>query len=94
MSWDDAGSLPVALSSLVGRQAELDTLATLAPKARLVTIVGAGGCGKTRLALAVAERCRAGDLDCLQKTLQAWCPQLCARITADLQEMAADASPR
>ena len=59
MSWDDAGSLPVALSSLVGRQAELDTLATLAPKTRLVTIVGAGGCGKTRLALAVAERCRA-----------------------------------
>ena len=29
MSWDDAGSLPVALSSLVGRQAELDALATL-----------------------------------------------------------------
>jgi len=32
VSWDDAGSLPVALSSLVGRQPELDTLATLAPK--------------------------------------------------------------
>jgi predicted ATPase/DNA-binding CsgD family transcriptional regulator len=58
VSWDSAGSLPVALSSLVGRQAELDTLVTLAPKARLVTIVGAGGCGKTRLALAVAERCQ------------------------------------
>jgi predicted ATPase/DNA-binding CsgD family transcriptional regulator len=37
---------------------ELDALATLVPSARLVTIVGAGGCGKTRLALAVAERCR------------------------------------
>jgi len=54
VSWDGAGSLPVALSSLVGRQSELDALAALAPKARLVTIVGTGGCGKTRLALAVA----------------------------------------
>jgi predicted ATPase/DNA-binding CsgD family transcriptional regulator len=57
VSWDGAGRLPVALSSLVGRQAELDTLATLIPGARLLTIVGTGGCGKTRLALAVAERC-------------------------------------
>ena len=60
MSWDDPGGLPVALSSLVGRQAELDTLATLVPSARLLTIVGTGGCGKTRLALAVAERCGPG----------------------------------
>jgi predicted ATPase/DNA-binding NarL/FixJ family response regulator len=52
------GSLPVALSGLVGRQADLDTLAKLVPSARLLTIVGTGGCGKTRLALAVAERCR------------------------------------
>ena len=59
MSWDGGGSLPVALSSLVGRQAELDTVATLVPGARLLTIVGTGGCGKTRLALAVAERCQA-----------------------------------
>jgi predicted ATPase/DNA-binding CsgD family transcriptional regulator len=59
VSWDGAGRLPVALSSLVGRQAELDALATLIPGARLLTIVGTGGCGKTRLALAVAERCRA-----------------------------------
>ena len=59
MSWDGGGSLPVALSSLVGRRAELDALATLVPDARLLTIVGTGGCGKTRLALAVAERCQA-----------------------------------
>jgi predicted ATPase/DNA-binding CsgD family transcriptional regulator len=58
VSWDGAGSLPVALSSLIGRQAELDTLATLVLRARLLTIVGTGGCGKTRLALAVAERCQ------------------------------------
>ena len=42
MSWDGAGSLPIALSSLIGRQAELDTLATLIPRARLLTIVGTG----------------------------------------------------
>ena len=59
VSWDGGGTLPVALSSLIGRQAELDALATLVPDARLLTIVGTGGCGKTRLALAVAERCRA-----------------------------------
>jgi predicted ATPase/DNA-binding CsgD family transcriptional regulator len=58
VTWDGAGSLPVALSSLVGRRAELDALATLVPDARLLTIVGTGGCGKTRLALAVADRCR------------------------------------
>jgi len=58
VSWDGEGSLPVSLSSLVGRQAELDALATLVPGARLLTITGTGGCGKTRLALAVAERCR------------------------------------
>lgn len=58
MSWDGVGSLPVALSSLVGRQTELNALATLVPRARLLTIVGTGGCGKTRLALAVAERCQ------------------------------------
>jgi predicted ATPase/DNA-binding CsgD family transcriptional regulator len=60
VSWDGAGSLPVALSSLVGRQGELETLARLVPHARLLTIVGTGGCGKTRLALAVAERCQPG----------------------------------
>ena len=43
---------------------------------------------------AAVAGCRAGDLGCLQKVLQPWCPQLCARITADLQEMAADATPR
>src|SRR5215472_4484368 len=50
--------MPVALSSLIGRETELATLATLVRGARLLTIVGTGGCGKTRLALAVAEQCR------------------------------------
>ena len=34
--------------------------------------------------------CHANDLNCLQEALRAWCPDLCARVTADLQEMATD----
>src|SRR5262245_18337916 len=44
-------NLPLALSSFVGRELELDELARLLGKDRLVTLTGAGGCGKTRLAL-------------------------------------------
>jgi predicted ATPase/DNA-binding CsgD family transcriptional regulator len=47
-------NLPVALTSFVGRERELRELATAAQAARLITLVGAGGCGKTRLALRAA----------------------------------------
>jgi predicted ATPase/class 3 adenylate cyclase len=50
-------NLPSAPSVLVGREAELDELVgLLRDEAGLVTVTGAGGIGKTRLALAVAER--------------------------------------
>jgi predicted ATPase/DNA-binding SARP family transcriptional activator len=65
----DAGSLaspsrarlcswPAPLTPLLGRDAELEALAELlqTPAIRLVTVVGAGGIGKTRLALEVAEQ--------------------------------------
>ena len=53
----DAGStnLPVQLTSFVGRQDELKALAELLDSARLVSLVGSGGCGKTRLAVQVAS---------------------------------------
>jgi predicted ATPase/DNA-binding CsgD family transcriptional regulator len=47
---------PVPLTSLIGRQAELEeaTRWLLDPETRLLTLTGAPGAGKTRLALAVA----------------------------------------
>ncbi|MGH9072687.1 MAG: LuxR C-terminal-related transcriptional regulator [Acidimicrobiales bacterium] len=51
-------NLPVALTTLVVRKRELSALGRLLAATRLVTLVGTGGVGKTRLALAVAERSR------------------------------------
>lgn len=48
-------NLPVQLTSFVGRGDETETIRALLPQARLVTLTGAGGSGKTRLALRVAE---------------------------------------
>jgi predicted ATPase/DNA-binding XRE family transcriptional regulator len=55
---DVAGTLPRPLTALVGRTAELGVLVEeLQPGARrLVTVTGLGGAGKTRLAVAAAER--------------------------------------
>ncbi len=47
-------NLPVQLTSFVGRAGELRELETLIAGARLVTIAGVGGAGKTRLALQAA----------------------------------------
>jgi predicted ATPase len=47
-------NLPVPLTSLVGRRAETDAVAELVGENRLVSLTGAGGCGKTRLSLEVA----------------------------------------
>ncbi len=51
----DASNLPIAASPLVGRERELGELVEqLSNGARLLTITGPGGTGKTRLALQVA----------------------------------------
>jgi Cdc6-like AAA superfamily ATPase len=59
----DLHNLPTTLTSLVGRDAAiarleylLDPRETHSPPARLLTLTGAGGSGKTRLAIEVARR--------------------------------------
>lgn len=47
-------NLPIQLTSFVGRERELSDLRSLLAKWRLVTLVGEGGIGKTRLALQAA----------------------------------------
>ena len=48
--------LPVQLTSFVGRDAEINEIRQLLADNRLVTLTGAGGAGKTRLAIQVAAR--------------------------------------
>ena len=48
-----AHNLPASLTSLVGRDAETAEVSALLDDHRLVTLLGEGGCGKTRLALRV-----------------------------------------
>ena len=50
------GNLRVALTSFVGRTAEVERVGDLLADGRLVTLVGPGGAGKTRLATTVAGR--------------------------------------
>ncbi|MER7852099.1 BTAD domain-containing putative transcriptional regulator [Streptomyces bacillaris] len=53
-------NLPVPLTPLVGRRQALDDLDRLLSEARLVTLTGPGGVGKTRLAVAAATAGRDG----------------------------------
>lgn len=53
-------NLPSPVSSFIGRTAEIDELVGLCCEDRLVTITGAGGMGKSRLAVEVAGRCLSG----------------------------------
>ncbi len=50
------GNLPAARTSFVGREADLQRASDLLSRHRLVTLVGTGGAGKTRLALELAAR--------------------------------------
>jgi predicted ATPase/DNA-binding SARP family transcriptional activator len=49
-----AHNVPLSLTSFVGREGEIDEVKSLLTVARLLTLTGVGGAGKTRLALRVA----------------------------------------
>ncbi|MEV6005834.1 BTAD domain-containing putative transcriptional regulator [Streptomyces sp. NPDC051976] len=49
-------TLPAQLTSFVGRAEELERIAELTARQRLVTLIGPGGAGKTRLAVEAAGR--------------------------------------
>jgi len=57
------GQLPVETTGFVGREAELARLSALLSRARLVTVTGPAGVGKTRLALRAAAKAAPGFAD-------------------------------
>jgi non-specific serine/threonine protein kinase len=74
-------NLPRALSSFVGRACEQGEIRRLLAESRLLTLVGPGGCGKTRLALYVAD----GLVDAYQDGV--WLVQLGALPASDHDRM-------
>jgi predicted ATPase/class 3 adenylate cyclase len=56
-------NLPAQLASFIGRDEELGEVRALVESSRLVTLTGAGGAGKTRLALQVAAELLDGSGD-------------------------------
>ncbi|WP_040685947.1 protein kinase domain-containing protein [Nocardia vinacea] len=60
---DHSGNLPLELTSFIDRRTEVSELKNLLSSARLVTLTGTGGIGKTRLALRAASSARRGFAD-------------------------------
>ncbi|MFI6365547.1 protein kinase [Nocardia sp. NPDC050630] len=60
---DYSGNLPLELTSFIDRRTEVSALKNLLSNARLVTLTGTGGVGKTRLALRAAASARRGFAD-------------------------------
>ena len=56
-------NLPAQLSAFIGRAREVAEVRALVESCRLVTLTGAGGCGKTRLGLQVAAELLDGSGD-------------------------------
>jgi non-specific serine/threonine protein kinase len=57
------GQLPVETTGFIGREAELARLSALLEQARLITVTGPGGVGKSRLALRAAAAAAPGFAD-------------------------------
>ncbi len=61
-----AGNLPATLDRFIGRTAERRALVDMVRNRRLVTVTGAGGCGKSRLAVEVARE------ECASTGIEGW----------------------
>jgi predicted ATPase len=59
---DQKSSVPAPLTALIGRDEELATIESQLWSNRLVTIIGTGGAGKTRLAIEAATRAKTAIL--------------------------------
>ena len=79
-------NLPFQLTNLVGREREIGEVGRLLAEARLLTLTGPGGCGKTRLALAVAARVLEGFEDgvWLVELASLWDPDLVPQAVASV----------
>jgi predicted ATPase/DNA-binding SARP family transcriptional activator/DNA-binding CsgD family transcriptional regulator len=59
----EQSNLPHALTSFIGREQEMSEIGSLLQQGRLLTIIGAGGSGKTRLAIQTAASLAASFAD-------------------------------
>ena len=77
-------SLPANKPTLIGREDDLSAVLALLADTHLLTLVGAGGVGKTRLALEVADRAGAGFADgvCFVELAPVTDPSLLVRTVA------------
>ena len=74
------GNLPANLNSFLGREREIGEIVALTRSARLITLVGPGGIGKTRLAIEFARSVEASfpdgawmvDLTALERGSDVW----------------------
>jgi predicted ATPase/class 3 adenylate cyclase len=75
-----SGNLPANLSSFLGRERELGALLRMSREQRLITLVGPGGIGKTRLAIEFARLLESSfpdgawlvDLSALERGSEVW----------------------
>lgn len=92
--------LPVPLTDLIGREQEIEAVKGWLERRRLVTLVGPGGVGKTRLSIAAAEMALPNFadgvwfVDLAPQTIGAYVPEVVAKALGVPQEAGATAEAR